>query len=293
MRNYILAAGLAAAALSTTPAAAQQSCAERRDNRVIGTVAGAGIGAVLGGAIGGNQLGTVLGAVGGGVAGNQLTKSNDGGCERAYGYYDNKRTWHANRVDANNATGYYDYNGNWVQGAPSGYYDNDGRWIAARDGGYRDRNGYWVPARDRGYYGADGAYVDVRATGYAQPQPAYDQRGPGYQGDQRGPGYQGDQRGPGYQGDQRDGDEPRDINGREQRISQRIDRFAADGTMNRDQVYRARADLDSIRRSERSMRHYNGRLSPQNEANIQARLDAMAQRLRDTRAQARTGAYNN
>ncbi|QYE34470.1 hypothetical protein KZX46_17095 [Polymorphobacter sp. PAMC 29334] len=278
MRNFILAVGLAAATI-TTSATAQQTCQERRDNRVIGTVAGAGIGAVLGGAISGGGLGAVLGAVGGGVAGNQLTKSNDGGCERAYGYYDNSRRWHANRIEGNSATGYYDRNGAWVVGAPSGYYDNDGRYIASQNGGYRDSNGYWVPARDQAYYAADGSYIDPRAVGYSAPQPAYDPRAQGYQGDPRAQGYQGDEG-------------PRDIRSREDRLAQRIDRFAADGTMNRDQAYRARADLDSIRRSERSMRHYNGQLSPQNEANIQARLDAMSQRLRDTKAQSQTG-YRN
>ncbi len=283
MRNFILAAGLAAAALATTPVAAQQTCAERSQNRVVGTVAGAGIGAVLGGVIGGNGLGVALGAVSGGVAGNQLTKGSREGCERAYGYYDNNRQWHANRVEASVATGYYDRNGAWVEGAPKGYYENDGRYVVAENGGYRDRNGYWVPARDRGYYAADGTYIDPRAIAATTPQPAYDPR---YPDDQRG-GYQNDARDRGF-----NDEGPRDIYSREQRISQRIDRFAADGTMNRDQVYRARADLDSIRRSERSMRHYRGRLTPQGEANIQARLDTMTQRLRDTKAEARNG-YGN
>jgi len=132
MRKQLLVIGFAAATLIPTFASAQQSCEERRSNRVAGTVVGAGIGALLGSAIAGHGdrgTGAVIGGVGGAVIGNQVAKG-DGGCRRAYGYYDNNNNWHANAVSRNDAQGYYDRNGNWVDGAPRGDWDNNGRYIA-------------------------------------------------------------------------------------------------------------------------------------------------------------------
>ncbi len=172
MRNYILAAGLAAAALSPNLASAQQTCEERSTNRVVGTVAGAGIGAILGSVIAGHGdkgLGAVLGAAGGGVAGNQLTRST-GDCAHAYGYYDRQNAWHATDVRADTATGYYDREGNWVNGVPAGYYDSNNRYVAStREGeraGYRDAHGHWVPASANGYYEADNSYRAGTVSGY-------------------------------------------------------------------------------------------------------------------------------
>jgi hypothetical protein len=183
----------------------------------------------------------------------------------APGYYDNGR-WVAGRT-----TGRYDASGRWMPGRPDGYRDANGVWVAAPAAGYYDRDGRWRAGQSQGYYDARGVWISTGTSAayatpnkYASPNGAYDDR-----------------------------NQPRDIGSRYQRISSRIDQFANDGTMNRDQVYRARADLDSIRRSERSMRHYNGRLSPRGEQMIQARLDAMSQRLRDTRQEARTGDYGN
>lgn len=168
MRRLILAASIAAATL-TSAADAQETCEQRRDNRTVGTVAGAGIGAVLGGAIGGNALGAVLGAVGGGVAGNQIAKGPQD-CVHAYGYYDGRNQWHANNIRAEDATGFYDRNGNWVAGAPAGYYDNRGNYVAGRvdpnNAGYRDEHGHWVPAGSSAYYEPDGSRVDGVLPGY-------------------------------------------------------------------------------------------------------------------------------
>lgn len=279
MRRFILA-GLAAATL-TTAANAQETCEQRRDNRTVGTVAGVGIGAVLGGAIGGNALGAVLGGVGGGVIGNQVARGSQD-CVHAYGFYDNGGRWHPNRVDPAAANGFYDRDGRWVAGAPAGYYDRDGRWVASdASRGYRDRNGYWIPAGAPGYY-AEGSYVTAQA-GPPPPPPGYgnDPRNGAY-GDPRNGAY-GDPRGGAYAGD------PRDYRARIARVADRINRSVADGSLTQDQARRARRDLDAVNRQAGGMRHYqNGYLSPRDQQIVNARLDQINGRLRDSRQQARS-----
>jgi len=98
MRNLLFVAGFAAATLIPSFAAAQQTCEQRKANRVAGTVVGAGIGALLGSAVAGRgdrNEGAVIGGVGGAVIGNQVAKGN-GDCARAYGFYDDNGNWHAN-----------------------------------------------------------------------------------------------------------------------------------------------------------------------------------------------------
>jgi len=305
MRHLILA-GMAVASLATS-ATAQQTCEQHRENRTLGTVGGAGIGAVLGGAIGGNALGAILGAVGGGVAGNQLLKGPQD-CQHAYGYYDKQSQWHASRVAPASATGFYDRDGRWVQGAPAGYYDRDGRWVAGdANRGYRDANGYWVPAGATTYYSADGQYLtaqpanssgqrgygDQRAYGNDQRADANDQRG--YNNDQRG--YNNDQRG--YNNDQRgyanDGrsddwrnDNRSDVRGRIDRTAERIDRSVARGAMRSDQANAARRDLDEIRRQVRTSPRVRGQLTVRSQQLLNNRIDAVNSRIRDTQEQART-----
>ncbi len=275
--RHLLLAGLAAATFATS-ATAQETCEQRRDNRTVGTVAGAGIGAVLGGAIGGNALGAVLGAVGGGVAGNQLTRSTQD-CVHAYGFYDNGGRWHANRVDPAAATGFYDRDGRWVAGAPAGYYDRDGRWVASEaNRGYRDSNGYWVAAGAPGYYAADGTYVTA--------QPVAQQ----YRDDRGSNGYdqnRGYDRGNGYGQGQGQVD-TRDYRARIARIQDRIERSVQEGSMTPDQARRARADLRAINRQADAMPHYAGYLSPRGQQVINARLDDVNGRIRETRAETRT-----
>jgi hypothetical protein len=133
MRKHLLAASIAAITLIPTFAAAQQTCEERRSNRVAGTVVGGALGALAGSAIAGRgdrNEGAVIGGVGGAVLGNQLSKGN-GDCQRAYGYYDNNNNWHANQVRRDYAQGYYDRNGDWIQGQPPGNWDNNGRWATS------------------------------------------------------------------------------------------------------------------------------------------------------------------
>jgi hypothetical protein len=168
----VLVAGLAAAALIPSIAAAQQTCAEQRSGRVAGTLAGAGIGALAGSAVAGHGdkgTGAVIGAIAGGIIGNQVTKPKTD-CIDAYGYYDHNGVWHANAVPSRNAVGYYDANGVWVEGPPNGYYDADGRWIAGTtsisSSGYYDADGRWVPVAASGYYDANGRWVAGSAPGY-------------------------------------------------------------------------------------------------------------------------------
>jgi len=139
MRKQLIVAGIAAATLIPTFAFAQQSCEERRNNRVAGTVVGGVLGAIAGSAVAGRgdrNEGAVIGGVGGAVIGNQLSKGN-GDCQRAYGYYDNSNQWHANSVNREMAQGYYDRNGNWTNGQPPvGGWDRDGRWNTASTTAY-------------------------------------------------------------------------------------------------------------------------------------------------------------
>jgi hypothetical protein len=200
MRRHLLAAGIAVAALLPTALLAQQTCEQRSENRVVGTLAGAGIGAVLGGMIAGHDdrtAGVVIGGVGGAVAGNQL--SGRGDCTRAYGYYDNNDQWHANDVQPASAQGYYDRNGGWVQGAPNGYYTNghlvpvsaggyyetDGRWVAGVASGHYDADGRWDATPSIGRYDEDGRWIQGQAAGHrdgngrwvSDAQPGYYQNG--------------------------------------------------------------------------------------------------------------------
>jgi hypothetical protein len=172
MRNYILAAGLVAAAVATVPADAAVVCRQDGNGRLAATVVGAGIGAILGRVIAGREDGTagaLIGAAGGGLAGNQLAKSDDN-CSYAYGYYDEQNRWHANAISADRARGYYDRDGHWVAGTPNGYYDSANRWVALpgdpAGAGYTNRDGRWVPVAVSGYYDREGHWVEASAPGY-------------------------------------------------------------------------------------------------------------------------------
>lgn len=171
MRIQILAAGVCAAALIPTAAFAQQTCEQRQNNRVAGTVVGAGIGAIAGSAVAGRgdrNEGAVIGGLAGALIGNQMAKGQPD-CTRAYGYYDNNGAWHANAVARNSASGYFDRNGAWVEGAPRGYYARDGRWVEAStdisSAGYYDGRGLWVPASASGYYTNEGRWIAAAAPG--------------------------------------------------------------------------------------------------------------------------------
>ena len=78
--------------------------------------------------------------------------------------------WHVNAVNRSIAAGYYDRDGDWVDGAPNGYYDAQRHWIATTNSpsasGYYDPDGQWVPASASGYYDANGQWVAGAASGY-------------------------------------------------------------------------------------------------------------------------------
>jgi hypothetical protein len=144
MRKLLLIAGVAALVVPSM-ASAQPGCREQQhDNRVAGTVVGAGLGALIGSAVAGpgsRGAGAVVGAIGGGTVGN-IAGASSVNCDYSpAGYYDDNGVWRAN-------TGYYDDNGAWH--SASGYYDGDGDWVE----GVRP-----APAPSADTYSADVAYV--------------------------------------------------------------------------------------------------------------------------------------
>ncbi|OYU15619.1 MAG: hypothetical protein CFE37_04650 [Alphaproteobacteria bacterium PA4] len=314
MRNPILAAGLLAALASGTAVSAQQNCEQHSNNRVLGTVAGAGIGAVLGNVIAGRgdkTLGTVIGGVGGAVAGNQIAKPNTD-CAHAYGYFDRNNDWHANDVRAGTATGYFDRNSQWIDGAPrgsydasnrwnvadtgnprpgmaSGYYDN-GRWVAGPASGRYDDYGRWIAGAPNGRTGPDGRWIANPEPGYydsagrwnrGETVGSYDTRGTwvASRGDNRGNGYAN-----GYANAER-----RDLTAREDRIEQRIRSAFRDGSMNYVEHNRAAAELATIKRDHRRMSDRRGRIASNSEQMLQARLDRLNDRIRYERQDGRNG----
>lgn len=322
MRKNLLAAGIAAAALIPSFAFAQQSCEQRRSQQAVGTIAGAGIGALLGSAIAGKgdrTVGAVVGGVGGGILGNQLSKSG-GDCAQAYGHYDNAGAWHASSVSRENARGYFDRQGAWVEGAPNGHYDSAGRWTVAHTdtaaAGYYDGRGRWVPASANGYYAADNRWVAGSASGHYDSRgrwiagPAtgrYDANGrwmagrpagvsevqPGYYDNgqwRRGPvtGYY-DARGRWVAVDAYDNDDGRranaqlDIPERQAKLDERIRRGLNDGTLTRSEGDRALRSLAAISREERSLRRRGGELRPRDRTMILSKLDTLSDDVRDMR----------
>jgi hypothetical protein len=255
MRKHLLAAGIAAATL--IPAAALAQPCRTENNRMVGTVAGAGIGALAGSAVAGKgnkTEGAVLGGVLGAVIGNQVSKGHTDNCAQAYGYYDSNGRWHANAIPQASATGYYDRNGNWIAGAPNGYYGSDGRWMSASSRGYYDRSGYWVPPSTSGYYDINGRWVVAApSAGAAGYNASYDSRSF-------------------WAG------APADVRQREAWLERRIHRGQRDGSLSRREADRALGVLADIRRDERRMSR-NG-LDPREEAQVQARLDDLGRTVR-------------
>jgi hypothetical protein len=167
MRKLLLIAGVAAFAIPGL-ASAQTACRQQQhDNRVAGTVVGAGLGALLGSAVAGHGskgTGAVVGAIGGGAIGNIAGGASTNCDYTANGYYDNNGVWHA-------ATGYYDSTGAWVEGAPPPYaggYSADVAYTGAPNDVYsredfiqrRIENGL-----DRGALSQDDADRDLRRLG--------------------------------------------------------------------------------------------------------------------------------
>lgn len=257
MRKHLLAAGIAAAALIPTLALAQPCRTE--NNRMVGTVAGAGIGALAGSAVAGHgnkTEGAVLGGVLGAIVGNQVTKGgSSNNCAQAYGYYDANGRWHANAIPQANATGYYDRNGNWVAGAPNGYYGSDGRWMSAQSRGYYDRSGYWVPPSTTGYYDINGNWVVAAPNAGAA-------------------GYNAS-----YDSNTFWAGAPTNIRQREAWLERRIQRGRSDGSLTRREADRALRELADIRQQEYRLSRRDG-LDQREQQIVQARLDDLSQSIK-------------
>ncbi|MFI4974520.1 MAG: glycine zipper 2TM domain-containing protein [Caulobacterales bacterium] len=262
MRKLLLIAGIAAATIIPTFAFAQQSCEEQRNNRVAGTVVGAGIGAVLGDLVaprGDKTAGAVIGGVGGAVIGNQLAKPN-AYCAHAYGYYDRGGRWVAGET-----TGAYDADGHWMPGAENGHRGSDGVWVADAQRGYYDSNRVWRRGPVVGYYDERGVWIGT-------VQPTDDHRSVvGYQDRHDGANTLGD------------------TDSRENWLEQRIRSSADDGSLSRYDARRAMDDLRSIRRRETSMRHEDGGISQRDGAYLDARLDHLSNSLHLSRNETRAG----
>jgi len=255
MRNHLLVAGIAAAALIPTIAFAQTNCERQHENRVAGTVGGAAIGALVGSQLAGHgdrTTGAVLGGVGGAVIGNQATKGG-ADCAHAYGYYDSQGAWHANAVARTEARGYYDRSGRWIEGAPNGAYDSRGTWVAANAQGRYDSQGGWIPARSASYWNTQGQWVTAASV---------------------------DDRGRYDRNDGRSDASAPDFRSRAAWLDQRIQRGVQDGSLSHSDGRRAERSLRDIRRQEANMRHYDGQLRAADAATIEGRLHDLSQTVR-------------
>ncbi|MGA0599421.1 glycine zipper 2TM domain-containing protein [Caulobacter sp. KR2-114] len=252
-RHALIAAAVAVAALTPAIASAQNVCEQRKsEQRVGGTLLGAGVGALIGSQLAGHDsrgTGAVLGAVGGGIIGNQASKSNRD-CS-GYGYYDGSGVWHAN---------------------VSGYYDRQGHWIAANGGGYYDANGVWR-TRGPGYMDSDGYWVaDNNARA---PQPAYG-----------APAYAGS-----YGADVAYTSPRYGIRQREDWLDRQISAGEQDASLTPRESRSVRRDLADIRRREEAYRRPDGTLRDRDRDYLQSRLDSLSDRIRDLRDNDRRGAY--
>jgi len=76
---------------------------------------------------------------------------------------------------------------------------------------------------------------------------------------------------------------PADLRSRSAWLEQRIRNGLSDGRLSQAEGRDALRSLDSIRREERGLRHYRGRLGRRDEIRLQAKLDAVAESVRWTR----------
>jgi hypothetical protein len=213
------------------------------------------------------------------------------------GYYDGSGRWIAAATDST-ANGYYDGRGRWVPASASGYYDDGGQWVVSASGHYDD-NGRWVPGQAMGAYDANGRWMPGARSGHAGPDGAwiadaqpgfYDSDHHWRAGQTRGyydsqgvwmvipPNADTNGADASYDGD----GGRRDLDSREAWLQRRIQSAASNGVLNRDDTDKDLMRLDSVRREEAGMRDSGGQLSPQDEAQLQDRLDHLAAELRRT-----------
>ena len=209
------------------------------------------------------------------------------------GYYDRNNNWVSFNGDSRYAgyrdrdgrwvpigvPGYYAADGEWIQASAPGYYDSRGRWVAGPAHGSYDANGRWIPGsatggsptgywearRVAGYYDANGRWVRGEVVGY------YDARGrwvtTGAVDRPQSVAY----------------GRNLDVDTRQARIAERIDRQRDRGLISRSEARRARNELASIRADETRMRRSGGRFTANEESVIHQRLDRLTQQLRADR----------
>lgn len=316
MRKYLLAAGLAAAAFLPSIASAQTTCEQQR-----GSAASAVIGALLDAAAGRDPgcehaYGYYdsrgmwhANAVGRTQAQGYYDREGRWVVGAPNGYYDAQGRWMAAN-SAPSAAGHYDARGRWVPASAGGYYDVDGQWIEASAAGYYDRSGRWIAGPVVGRYDENGRWVSGQPSGHrdasgrwvADAQPGYYDRDGRWRAGQAVGYYDAQGRwiptavsagGQGYNTSYGDRDDrrdhgmwdgaPSDIRSREVWLEQRIRRGMSQGSLTRAEGARALQSLSLIKRQEKAMRHYRGRLTPRNEMIIQAKLDTLSRNLRWSR----------
>lgn len=183
----------------------------------------------------------------------------------ASGYYDDRGDWVAT------ASGHYDSAGRWVRDQVAGAYDSYGRWMPGANNGHRDANGVWIADAQPGYYDAEHRWRPGAAWGYYDAEGRWVPTEPGGYGAPVA-----------YQDGRARAAMRRDVDGRADRLEQRIRAAADNGSLTREDAGRDLGALTSIRRQEADLRDGDGQLSPQNDAMLQARLDRLSDRLRQS-----------
>jgi len=243
MLKPILLAGLAVAVLTPSLASAQTSCQHRKSTDRV-------IGTVVGAGIGA-LLGNAI-AEHGGKPGGTIIGGVGGGVA---GNVIAGSSVHCDE----NRYGYYDSNGRWVPNTSTnyGYYDADGRWVDTAPGGVGARGDYAPPP-----------------AGYAPPPAEYAPPPPGPHADN-------DRRDFRDHGDYVGGQE--DVASREASLEEAVRQRMDDGSLGRGEGRRALRELRQIRRDDVNARDEDNRLSPDQEADLQRRLDEVASRVGEDR----------
>lgn len=189
----------------------------------------------------------------------------------APGYYDSTGQW------APTVSGYYS-NGRWIAGPTVGRYDSSGRWISGQPAGRRDSSGAWIADPQPGYYDATGRWRSGAVSGFYDTQGRWIATSATY-GTPSGYGAvpYGKPNPSNYGGAM---DDRQDFASRVTRLERRITRGLEEGTISRRQGAQALRQLSLIRREEASLPHSAGRLSPRNEARMQARLQTLQTSVR-------------
>ena len=239
MLKPLLLASLAAAAMIPSLASAQDQCQSNGGNRVVGTVLGAGVGALLGNAIG-EHGGKTGGTIIGGVGGAVVGNQIAGA---------GSRNCQSNRY------GYYDSNGRWVPNTANsnGYYDVNGQWVTNSQNNYDPRYGQSYASQPD--YTPQSGYGSQ--PGYAPPPPPYAQ-------------------------DYRDREDPnnrQDLMTREAWLDQDIRQRMANDSLDHQDAHRALRELRDIRRVDANSRDDDNRLNPDQQAELEHRLNDLANRV--------------